>query len=140
MITAEKYERRKLDYSAEADRVRSQEDYDALTFRMVNDNDLDMDAYKSLQAKAEKSLNKPMPWETDAKYKGNKNAQLQWLLDHPESKYNDVEFITGIKRIEGMSDAGVSAERRRSAFKALYERFNMSESEAMHFIQPEFLR
>ena len=81
-----------------------------------------------------------MPWETDAKYSGNKNAKLLWLRDHPESKYNNSDFIMGIKRIEAMSDRGVSAERRRKAFKDLVKRHDMTQREGRNFIAPEFLK
>lgn len=81
-----------------------------------------------------------MPWETDARYRDNKNAQLLWLTDHPESKYNNPDFIAGIKRIESMSDRGVSAAARKEAFKALIKAHGMTETEGRHFIAAEFLR
>lgn len=85
----------------------------------------------------EKSLK--MPWETDPRYQGDKNAKLNWLRDHPESKYNDPDFISGIKRIEYMADRGASAEQRREALRRLAKGHNMSEAEVRHFIASEFL-
>ena len=81
-----------------------------------------------------------MPWETDPKYKDNKNAQLNWLADHPESKYNNPDFIRGIKRIESMSDRGVSATRRQELFRTICKENGITLSEGINFIAPEFLR
>lgn len=82
---------------------------------------------------------KEMPWES-GKYKNNKNGKLLWLMDHPESKYNDPDFIDGIKRIEYMADRGVSASKRKEAFRQLAKRFDMTEDEAANFISEEFLK
>ena len=94
---------------------------------------------KDAKATVSKTSNNKMPWETDPKYKGQKNAKLMWLSDHPKSKYNDPGFIMGIKRIETMSDMGVSAARRKQTFKALCKQYGITEREGKHFIDADFL-
>jgi len=83
---------------------------------------------------------KEMPWETDPKYKNNKNGKILWLIDHPESKYSNPDFVMGIKKIENMADMGVSAERRRAQFSKLCRSFDMTEEEGRHFIDEGFLK
>lgn len=103
----------------------------------LNDND-EMKRYFRIIELRDKDPS--MPWETDPKYRNNKNGQLLWLMDHPESKYANPEFTGGLKRIESMSDMGVSAEKRKAAFSNLCKSCGMTEAEGRHFISEEFLK
>ena len=87
------------------------------------------------------SLSEPqkMPWESDPHYKNMKNPKLQWLMDNPQSKYNNPSFLSGIKRIENMADMGLSADARKASAKRLAESHGMTEDEVMNFIGREFV-
>ena len=85
------------------------------------------------------AVKEKMPWENDPKYKNNKNGKLLWLMDNPQSKYNSIEFLEGIKRIERMADRGASKEARLKAWHNLINSLDMTDAEARHFIAKEFL-
>lgn len=140
IITQSQYDSRETNYLAEAKNVKSEEDLGALALRATHDKSVNEKSFQNLMATAKANLKTEMPWESDPKYRNNKNGKLLWLMDHPDSKYANPEFVSGLKKIEAMSDMGVSAERRRTAFTNLCNAWDMTEEEGLHFINEEFLQ
>lgn len=80
---------------------------------------------------------KPMPWETDPRYKDNPNGKLMWLGAHPEHKYNDPGLLSSIKKIQDCSDTGVSKETRGKMFNSMLKRHSLTREEGIELLGGE---
>lgn len=82
---------------------------------------------------------KTAPWHTDPLYRDKKNGRIMWLMDHPDSVYNDNTLIMSLKNIQYMADRKVPVSERHKALEKISANYGIDMETLREMVGSEFV-